>query len=127
MKQVMKKVRHKGKVVSEIEVPIYESLEELADDMEETKILSIFNNGNHIRLMGNERAKFSTTTTGKKARMKIAFELLSTDELMAVAQNADALNEKLMSDEMQQRVDEHLKASSEAPEAPEAPEAVEEA
>ena len=105
MQEVMKKIRTKGKVVSEIMVPIYATVDEIVGSEPAERIVAVFNNGNHVRLMGNERAKFSGTNTGKKKRNQLAFNCLTTDELMSVAQNADLLAQLLESPEVQARVD----------------------
>lgn len=101
----MKKVRTKGKVVSEIMVPIYATVDEIVGSEPAERIIAVFNNGNHVRLMGNERMKFSSTKTGKKKRNQLAFNCLTTDELMSVAQDADKLAQLLESPEVQARVD----------------------
>ena len=120
MKEVIKKVRHKQKIVAEVTVPLYENVQEIIDSEPPERIVAVFNNGNHVRIMGNERSKFSTSATSKKVRTKIAFELLSTEELMAVAQDADALQAKLESDEMQARVNAYIaeQATNEPPDEP---------
>ena len=105
MNEVMKKIRTKGKVVSEIMVPVYATVDEIVGSEPAERIVAVFNNGNHVRLMGNERAKFSGTKTGKKKRNQLAFNCLTTDELMSVAQDADKLAQLLESPEVQARVD----------------------
>ena len=105
MQEVMKKIRTKGKVVSEITVPVYATVDEIVGSEPAERIVAVFNNGNHVRLMGNERAKFSGTKTGKKKRNQLAFNCLMTDELMSVAQDSDKLAELLESPEVQARVD----------------------
>ena len=116
MKELTKDVKTKkdGKTVkvSEVAVPEYETLDELVAAEEEGKIVAMFNQANCIRIMGNERAKFTEGRTSKKARRELAFNLLTTDELMKVAQDANALNDLLDSDAIQARVDEHLNKSA---------------
>ena len=108
MKTVTKKVRTKGKVVSEIDLPVYESVDEIMGSEPADRIVAVFNNGNHVRLMGNERAKFSGTRTGKKKRLRLAFNCLTTEELMQVAGDDAKFEALLESDEIQARVDAKL-------------------
>jgi hypothetical protein len=113
MQEVTKKVRTKGKVVSEITVPVYATVEEIVSSEPAERIVAVFNNGNHVRLMGNERAKFGGAKTGKKKRMQMAFNLITTDELMSVSNDMAALEALLMSDEVQSRVDAKLAETGE--------------
>jgi len=112
MKEEIKKVRTKvggeTKVVSEISVPIYESVEELINSESEERIVSVFNKGNHIRIMGNERIKFSEGKKSVKALRNAAFNLLTTEELMSVAQDAAKLEALLDSAVIQKRVQDQL-------------------
>ncbi len=108
MKTETKKVRHKSQVVCEVDVPIYESVDEIINSEPPERIVSVFNNGNHVRIMGNERAKFSGTRTGKKKRTQMAFNTLTVEELMACAQDSAALEKLLESEEIQARVDAQL-------------------
>lgn len=108
MENTLRKVRHKGEVVSEVNVPVYATFDELVNSEKQERIVSVFNNGNAVRIMGNERAKFSGTRTGKKKRLQMAFNCVSVEELMAVQGNADALNALLESEEVQARVDAKL-------------------
>ncbi len=117
MKEVLKKVRHKSQVVAEVNLPVYETVDEIIEYVTAEQIVAVFNNGNHVRIMGNERAKFSGTKTGKKKRNQLAFNCLSVDELMGVAQNAEAMQELLDSPEIQARVDAQLVEAGEETEA----------
>ena len=108
MKEVTKRVRTKNKVVSEVALPVYDTVDEIIAHEPADRIVAVFNNGNHVRIMGNERAKFSGKSTGKKKRLQLAFNCLTVDELMSVAQNADALNALLESADVQARVDKML-------------------
>lgn len=105
MQEVVKKVRHARKVVAEVSCPVYETLDELIASEKESAILAEFNHGNHIRIMSAKRATFSGTKTGKKKRHIAAFNSLTVDELMTVAQDADALEALLNSPDIQARVD----------------------
>ena len=110
MREVLKQVKTKNKVVAEVNVPVYETVEEIINSESAERIIAVFNNGNHVRIMGNERAKYSGTKTGKKLRRKMAFNCLTTDELMARAQDSDALEAFLNSPEIQARVDAQIAA-----------------
>jgi len=113
MKESVKKVRTKGKIVSEVNVPVYDTVAEITANEPEDRIVAVFNNGNHVRIMGNERAKFTGVRTGKKRRLQLAFNCLTVEELMSVAQNADKLNALLESSIVQERVDAVLEDSGE--------------
>ena len=113
MKEEVRKVVHKGSVVGEVTVPVYESMEELMEKESEERILSMFNKQNCVRIAGNERAKHTEGRTGKKKRAQIAFNLLTSEELTAVTRDYDALQELLESDEVQARVDEYLSGTPE--------------
>ncbi len=105
MKTVTKKVRHKTKVVAEIDVPVYDNVQEIVDSEPDERIIAVFNNGNHVRLMGNERAKHSGVRTGKKLRNRIAFETLTIDEIMSCQGDGVKLEQLLDSPEIQARID----------------------
>ena len=120
MKQVLKQVRTKGKVVSETQVNVYENLDELIASEKPEQIVADFNHGSCVRIMGNERAKFAGTKTGKKLRMKLAFNMLTVDELMSVVQDSAALEALCESDKIQARIDKYLEESGATTESPEA-------
>lgn len=118
MKQEEKKVAHKGKVVSTITVPIYESLAEaIADNGAgaegEAFVLATFNKQNVIRLQAVERNKFSESPTGKKARREIAFSLMcnlpnAAEIVSGFGGNMAAMEAYLTSADMEAKVDEVL-------------------
>jgi len=108
MKTEMKKVRTGGNIVSEIEVPIYENVDEIAENEDAGRILAMFNNANVIRLMGNERAKFQPQRAGKQRRFELGYNVLTADEAMSVTGDIQALKELIESDEIQERIDAKL-------------------
>jgi len=112
MREVLKKVRHKGKVVAELTLPVYENVKELVDAEPPERVVAMFNNGNHIRIMSNERMKYAGTKAGKRKRYNLAFNSLTVDELMSVAQDADKLQALIESPEVQARVDALLQQES---------------
>ncbi|MHA1759097.1 MAG: hypothetical protein ACTSXA_00610 [Candidatus Heimdallarchaeota archaeon] len=114
MEMVTKKVRTGKKVVWEGELPLYDTLDEIREHETEETIVARFNEGNHVKLMGNKRLEYSGKATTKKMRRKLAFECITTEELMAVAQDGDKMEALLFSDEVQARVDAKLKANLEA-------------
>lgn len=114
MKEETKKVMHKSTQVGEVTVPIYESFEELQNSEEEAHILNMFNKQNMVRIMGNERAKHGGTKAGKKKRMQLAYNLLTTVQLTEVAQDYDALQALLDSPEIQAQVDAALETQEAA-------------
>ena len=80
MNEVSKKVRYDGKEVGVITIPVYTSVEELAEKETSENILAQFNKGNTITLMANERNKHKPATAGKQKRAFMGFNLLSTEE-----------------------------------------------
>lgn len=108
MKEVTKDVKTKGKTVGQVTVNHYETVQELVENESEERILGMFNKQNLIRMMGNERAKHGEGRIGKQKRTKIAYGCLTLEEAASVAQDYDALQELLNSDEIQARVDAKL-------------------
>jgi hypothetical protein len=85
MKEKLSKIRTGGKVVSEISIPQYETLEEiLSSGKTEAQIVSCFNTANTIEIQGIERNKFVPARVGKEQKRKLAFNLLTFDELLSV-------------------------------------------
>lgn len=113
MKQEMKKVRHKGQVVDEIEVPIYETMDELRAGVADAVIVDLFNKANVIALQATARAPFGEKKAGKQRRTAVGFDLLTTDEIMGFAGNHAGMLAFLDTPEMQQRIDEQLGVTDE--------------
>ena len=105
MKTEPSKVRHKGEVVSEIEVLIYENLDELMAAVAGEVIVEKFNKANKIDLQAAARAPFSEKKTGKARRAAIGFDLLTTEEIIKFAGNHAGLQEYLDSPEMADKID----------------------
>lgn len=108
MQTERKKVMHKGQHVGDVDVPVYETIDELLASEENSRILSMFNKQNRIRIMGNERVKHTGERAGKKKRARIAFSVLTDEELASVARDYSALEILLNSEDVQARVDEQL-------------------
>ena len=113
MKTEVFEVKTKGQVVGSVEVDIYdetdEGLQELLSKYSAKDVVANFNKSHKIELMGKERAKHSDKPTSKKAMFKIAFNLMTPDEAIAVAGDYDKLNSFLASEDMQNRVNAYLK------------------
>lgn len=109
MEEVLKQVKHKGKVVGEVLCPLYTTVDEILEAENAERIVAVFNNGNHVRIMGNERAKHSGVRTGKKKRTEMAFSCLTIDEMTSCATDGRPDPAKLQtlldSPEVQARVD----------------------
>lgn len=105
MQQVTKSVKTKGKTVGHVEVPQYESVEELVEHECEAEIIRLFNKMKVIDEQAKLRNQFSEGRTTKKALMKAAYNLLTVDEISKFEGDFDALQRFLQSDEMKQRVD----------------------
>jgi len=104
MRTVTKAVHHKGRHVGDVDVPVYETVDELIAAESEQTILNMFNKQNAIRLQANERAKHTEGRMGKQKRRELAFNLLSADEIAQFSGNMAGLQEYLDSEEMQRRV-----------------------
>lgn len=120
MRKEVKEVKHKGKVVGSVEVPIYESIEELTKSVDAAMVLDLFNKQNVIRLQGIERNKHTTPTAGKEARRMLAFNLIFSKDPKALTKfagpdGAQRMKEYLESPEVQKIVDAHLAAQEKAP------------
>jgi len=110
MKEVTKKVKYDGNEVGTCTIPIYESVEELAETEAPDNILAQFNKGNTVYLMGVERNKHKPATAGKQKRAFIGFNVLTTDEITSCQGDPEALKELIESEEVQGRIDEYLLA-----------------
>jgi hypothetical protein len=107
MKKVESKVRYKGKVVEVISIPVFESMDEIMANNPKELVIAMFNRGNTVRLQGITRNKYSTRT-GKEKRRAIAFNLLTTDELIRFAGKHEELTAFIDSAEMSARVDNYI-------------------
>lgn len=112
MKEEIKKVRYDGKEVGTVTVPIYETVEELAENETSDNILAQFNKGNTVYLQGIERNKHKPATAGKQKRAFIGFNLLTTEEAIECREDADpdALRKLIESEAVQKRIDDFLEA-----------------
>jgi hypothetical protein len=110
MKTEQKAVKHKGKLVSTITVPVYETLDEAIADPQvgAVRVLALFNKQNIIQLQAAERHKFAEGPAGKNTRKEIAFNLLTTEEIQRYAGNFKGLQDFLTSADMATRVDAYL-------------------
>ena len=97
MQTVTKEVKTKGAVVAEVEIPIYENLDELIEAVDEKVIVERFNHANTIAIMGTERQKHTPTKMGKTKKMRLAFNMLTPEEAMSAAGDYDKLQELLES------------------------------
>jgi len=106
------------KVVGRVSIPVYENVDELVDAESSERILTMFNNANKVRLMGNERAKHQVGKMGKNKRFEIGFELLfnsdveGIDDIDAVRANCigsyDVLQETIQSGAVQKAIDDYI-------------------
>jgi hypothetical protein len=108
MKTLTTAVCHKAKKVGEVDVPVYESMEELIAGETQESILAMFNKANKIRIQGNERAKHAEGRTGKTKLRTLAFNLLTSDEVAKFAGDFAALQAFLDGADMQARVKEYI-------------------
>lgn len=108
MRTITTDVNHKGRKVGSVDIPVYESIEELLDAESPEMILAMFNKANKIRIQGNERAKHTDARVGKQRRRALAYKLISTEELANYAGDFMALQAFLDSPEIQARVDQAI-------------------
>lgn len=101
-----------SKVVGEVEVPVYETTDELLENEDVSRVLSMFNKQNAVRIMGNERAKHTLARVGKGKRFEIGYNLLwqtlTPEEANECVGNIEKLKEVMASDVMQKAIDDFL-------------------
>ena len=118
MKNAAKSVKLKGVEVAALDVPQYETVDELINGeqkLDEALILSLINRQIVTDACNTERAKHREGTPGKKKRNELAFNLLPTvefddgetwqDKLIACGGDATKLDALINSDEVQAAVD----------------------
>ena len=112
MHEDTKKVRTGGKVVGEVGIPVYDTVDELIGAEEESRIIAMFNNGNAVRIMGNERAKHTMAKVGKQRRFEIGYNLLrevfESEELGDIIGNIEKLKGAIASEKMQTAIDAYI-------------------
>jgi len=91
MHEDTKVVKTLGKEVGTVIVTIYDTVEELIANVEESVILSMFNKANVIAMQAKERQIHSPEKMGKNKKMKLAFNLLSTEEIISCQGDYEAL------------------------------------
>ncbi len=106
------------KKVGEVQVPVYENVDELVKNEDAGRILGMFNKQNAVRIMGNERAKHTMTKIGKGKRFEIAYNLLrdilTPEELGEVIGNIEKLKEVIASERVQKAVDDYIASQAAA-------------
>ncbi len=115
METKVSKVQHKGEIVAEIEIPIYENLDELMAAVPGEAIVEKFNKANKIDLQAAARAPFSEKKAGKAKRAAVGFDLLTTDEIVSFAGNHAGLQTFLQSPGMAARIDAVIGTSDSEP------------
>ena len=91
MREEVKEVKSKGAVVGTVTVPIYETIEELIDDVDHPIILAMFNKANIIDLQAKERNAHAPAKLGKGKKLRLCMNKLTADEMMSCAGDFDAL------------------------------------
>ena len=105
MKTENSEVKHKGVIVATIEVPVYDTLDEIIAAHDEATIVDMFNKQYKIALQAKARNKFTEARTSKKAMRIKAFNLLTNEELARFAGDFVALEAFLESQEMMKRLE----------------------
>ena len=121
-------VKMKGVVVATVEVPTYDTLDEVVEYLEEAKILSLVNRQNKADITNKARADKREKTAGKgkryEAAINVLYELVFEDGETGQAKlNAcialgaggakEAMDKLLNSEEVQAAVDEALAGAAE--------------
>ena len=119
---VTKKVKLKGVVVEELEIPQYESVAEAQENVEEKLLLALINRQIATDMANAARGKYREGEPGKKKRYELSFNLLPTvtfedgssgiDKLVACAGDKVALDALLNTPEVQAAVDAKLGESA---------------
>ena len=91
MREEVKVVKSKGKEVGTVIVNIYETVDELIENVEESVILSMFNKANIIAAQAAERNAHAPARLGKGKKMALAFNKLTADEMLSCAGDFEAL------------------------------------
>lgn len=112
MKNVVAEVRHKSNVVGNVNVPVYENIDELRANVSDAEIVKLFNKMNKIEIQAAERNKHSTEKGGKKLRKETAFAIAASDDTLRQrlqqCVTIEQLDAFLFSDELQALVDAKL-------------------
>jgi len=110
------KMRKDGKTVEVdvIPVPVYENLAEALEAFggDEAKVLSLINTQNATNMMNTARAKHKPTTLKGQKMFDALYNCLTDEEALEVVGSAEALREKLYSDEIQERLKAKIEAAS---------------
>ena len=114
MKELVKEVKltkdGKKVVVGSVTIPIYETVDELAENVKSEDILEQFNKGNTISIMNAERNKHKPATAGKQKRTYVGLSLITTEEFQATGGDPDKIKTLIDSDDIQNRIDEFLES-----------------
>lgn len=104
MQNVEKDVKLGGNIVGTVNVPIYDTVDELIDAEDDSRILACFNGGNKIRIMTAERTIHQDKPLSKQKKLMLGLAALTTDELQQVAGDMDAMQDLALSDDVQSRI-----------------------
>jgi hypothetical protein len=97
MREVMKDVTTKGKVVATIGVSVADSIEEAIESWGKDFCLRAANRIKQDDLMNTKRAEFQPNKAGKQKKMELAYSLCTPDELLATKNDFVALQKLLES------------------------------
>ena len=114
MKPIIKDVKLQKKVVATIEIPQYETVEEIAEALEAKLMISMINRMLVTDATNQERAKHRESAPGKSKMRNLGFNILPTltfadgksgmDKLVACAGDAAKLEALLTCEEVQNAV-----------------------
>lgn len=96
MREETSDVKSKTKVVGQVTVNIYETVDELVANVDEKVILDMFNKANKIAAQAKERQAHAPTKLGKGKKFAMCMNLLSVEEMATCAGDFDAMSELAM-------------------------------
>lgn len=104
-------VKVKGKVVAEVNIPQYDSVQEALDIIGETKLLSLINQRIMVVEQNKARTANSDKPAGKMKLVKAAFSILTMDDYQQLqGKTSEEVEAYLTSETMTKRVHEAVAA-----------------
>lgn len=93
MRQETSDVKSKTKVVGQVTVDIYETVDELVANVDEKVILDMFNKANKIAAQAKERQAHSPAKLGKGKKFAMCMNMLTVEEMGTCAGDFEAMSE----------------------------------
>ena len=93
MREEIKDVKSKGKIVGTCTVNIYETIDELIDNVPEKDIIDLFNKAIVIAAQAKERNAHAPTKMGKNKKLVLCMNKLTAEEMATCAGDFEAMQE----------------------------------